>query len=690
MRVTLLADLDTQPLGRIHRDPGERRPDGTPRDGLWIEQSGRELLGVDPGGRLPVRAVGTGVAALPVAGFLHDPSVAPSSQERVIYAYATLASAARLGLPAEPDRLLVRMQERSDPAGAAALGERLRDRLAASGSLARRIDVLPGAHPHTLLMGALLSVLAVVAAMATVCTAALGSYLVSTWIRREGRVVGILRAIGARPYQVALPYVFLVVPSIALAASVGVLAGTILGRIVARLNAGALNIDVLDWRAGGTRLATVLAVLLGAVLAGAGAPIQRASRRSVRVALHDPGIAVPASPGVRLASAARWRGSARAALAFRNTLRRPWRLLLMLTTLTAGGALLLATKSNYESLMSAIDRSIAIERHDLEVVFAMPVEPALLEATARGVANVDEAEAWHRAVVRIRRPGGAPVAIDTSDPVPFLGYPDGTRLFGTPLVSGRMPRPGSADEILVTRMIRDLRPEVDVGRDVDVIEGDRRATMRVVGIVDQLGTPALYGPAPAVEAVTGSSGASALRVSLSGADRDAAAGALDRALLEAHLPAQQLLTRTTLRDALEEHFGVVGSVLRVVALAAALLGTLVLGASTAFDVLDRRREIGVLRALGATRASIVTLFLIEASVVAIASSLLAVGLSWALNALALDAAARTLLHVAVPLRWSLAGLAMLGGGVLAVCATAWAAVALTLRESAGRAIRFEG
>ena len=94
------------------------------------------------------------------------------------------------------------------------------------------------------------------------------------------------------------------------------------------------------------------------------------------------------------------------------------------------------------------------------------------------------------------------------------------------------------------------------------------------------------------------------------------ASALDQALLDARMPPGQLITRAMVRDALDEHFKVVGDVLRMAALAAALLGAIVLAAGTGFNVLERTREIGVLRALGATARGIAGMLLAEGAAIA--------------------------------------------------------------------------
>ena len=217
--------------------------------------------------------------------------------------------------------------------------------------------------------------------------------------------------------------------------------------------------------------------------------------------------------------------------------------------------------------------------------------------------------------------------------VGLAGYPDGSRLFRLPVLEGRMPAAGAADEVLMTRTVREPYPGIALGSEVTLQFRERRAKVRVVGIVEEIGAPAFYAPFATYEAVTGLGDASAvLRVRANGEPLDLVASALDQALLDARLPLAQMITRAMFRDALDEHFKVVGDVLRMVALAAALVGAIILGAGTSLNVMERTREIGVLRALGATPRAIAAMLLGEGAAIALLGALIAVGLSIAPHA----------------------------------------------------------
>jgi putative ABC transport system permease protein len=165
---------------------------------------------------------------------------------------------------------------------------------------------------------------------------------------------------------------------------------------------------------------------------------------------------------------------------------------------------------------------------------------------------------------------------------------------------------------------------------------------------------------------------------------------LDQALLEARMPPAQVLTRDMFRDALEEHIRVVGEVMRMVALAVALVGAIVLCAGTGIDVLDRTRELGVLRALGATPRVVAGILLAEGAFIAALGTLLSLALSGVLIYALTSLAAKNLLRVAVPMQVSYEALGLLALGAALVVAAIGATLAVLLRRPVREALSYDG
>ena len=685
-QLVIVRDFSNQQVDLIHRDQGETWP--ADDAGILIEQSGRTLLGLALGEELSVRTPEGGATTVPFAGYVHDTAVAPSTQDRMIYAYVTPAVASGLGQSSDLDQLLVRMKDRGDMTDVAQFADDLNDWLKMSNQPPVRVDRLNNTHPHAELMSTMLRILQAFVAIAFTCSAALAIYMVSLWMKREVRQVGIMKTIGARSHQLAWQYIALIAPLLIVANGLALPVGAWMGRRLVRYYQTSLNIDVAQWSVPRTLLWNEIILTLGIPFLAMAVPIVRAARMTAREAIHDPGITAPMGRGI-----GRWikiPGDRRTTFSLRNTFRRPWRLAITLIALSLGGALLLTATNTYESLMRVVDRSLSNQGHDIHVQLQRPAPAARLESVARTVPEVQIAEAWRWNGVTVGKTAGL-TAVNENQRFLLCGYPSGSRLFKLPVEEGRSPQSGEDGAVVINRRVQEAIPGLQLGSDLELRFRDRRAHVHVIGIVEEIGEfPAIYATFPTFEAVTGLGDASTvLRVKTQNGNRDSVANALDQALLDAHLAPSLIQTSGEFRKSLEEHFAVVTEVMKMIALAAALVGAISLGASVSLNVLERAREIGVIRALGATPRTVSAIFLVEGGAVAVLSAVLSFVLSILFSQALTNKASRELLHVPVPLHISGAGLIILSGGIIVVILGVWLSLWRILRISVRDALAYE-
>jgi putative ABC transport system permease protein len=688
LRITVLPEFAKQRVNLIHRDGGGAWP--APDSGILIEQSGISLLDVREGEQVRVRTPSSDAASIKLSGFVHDPAVAPSTQDRMIYGYATPAVAASLGQSGSLDQLLVKLKTRGSMSDVSEFADDLSGWLRARNVAPLRVDALSNTHPHAALMTAMLRVLEVLAGLAFVCSATLAACVISLWMRREVRQVGIMKTLGARSWQLARQYLALVAPLVLFALVVALPAGTAIGRWVVGYHQTMLNIDVADWSVPRALVLQELIFALGVPLLAMAAPILRAARISPRQAIQDPGIVAPSGPIALTSRVIRMPGDRRWSFALRNSFRRPWRLALTLLALSAGGTLFLTTHNNYESLMRVIDAALANRGHDIEAQLQRAAPAAQLEAVARAVPDVEIAEAFRRASVNLVAANDGSVAVREGRRMLLCGYPVATKLLRLPVREGRWPAATEAGAVVINRHVQEAAPGLRLGDEITVKFRERKMKVRVAGIVEEIGSPVIYAAFPTFESVTALGDASAvLRVKTQGDHQDLVAGALEQALLDARLTPSLVNTKSEFRASLEEHFAVVGGVMKMIALASALIGAITLIATVSLGVIERAREIGVIRAIGARPRSVIAIFLAEGGAVAFLSAILSVAGGILFARLLNGMAERQLLHVAVPLYVSRAGLWLLSAGVLLVVLGVWLSVSRILRMSVRDALAYQ-
>lgn len=123
----------------------------------------------------------------------------------------------------------------------------------------------------------------------------------------------------------------------------------------------------------------------------------------------------------------------------------------------------------------------------------------------------------------------------------------------------------------------------------------------------------------------------------------------------------------------------------VVVLLSAIVGFLVVFLSMYTAVLERTREIGVLKSLGASPGYILDILLRETFVLAVIGTVLGIGLSFATRWLILEFAGATLTSMITPDWWPTAAVIAIGGALLGAMYPGWKAI----RQDALEALSYE-
>lgn len=633
------------------------------RDGeLLIERSALTVLGTGVGRSLRVRTEGGVTTALPVVGVVHDAGLAPGWMDGLGYAYATRATLARLGQGAHLTGLRITTAGR-DRSHAARIAGALAEWLRAQGHRVQRVEVSPRRHVHEDQMAAMLGLLQVFSLLALGLSATLAAMVMAALMAKQVRQVGILKALGASTGQITRLYVSLVVLIAAAAVAPAMPVGALLGEQFVRFAAAQLNLQVASTAMPGWSLGLAALLGLGVPILGAAIPARRAARLPVVAALAHDGARGAVRKG-------RMHGGAPAdsplgrtlALALRSTLRHPRRLALTLSALALGGAVLMSAVNVYRSLVLALDRAQDARGTDLELHLLSPLSAEKLEAVARGIPGVRVAEAWGFALASLELPGAPGLGTERHA---VMAPPPATRTFRLPLSAGRWPAPDEVDAIVINGALRSAERSLSLrlGTQTALLHGGRRFPVRIVGLVEEIGEPAAYGSPRLLERLTGrSDAAGALRVLTAPHAQDAVALALEERLREAGGFPRFLMTRATVHKSMTDHFLILLACLSGAAMSAVLVGGLGLATSMSLSVLERAREIGVLRALGASAQTVVRLLLLEGSAVAALSVVAAILLSLPISAAVTALLGRVGLQVTMPLcidPWAIGGWVLL-------------------------------
>jgi putative ABC transport system permease protein len=650
-----------------------------PRGRILVERTAVRVMGIaSDTTSLSIQTPHGAAQTIGLAGTVHDAGQAPNWQEHRGVGYATLDTLAALGEPPILHELLV--QFRPDPRSGDAV-ER------SAGELARwlgehghrvhevRVPKLRQ-HPHQGLMNASQLVLLGFSLMLLLLGAILMATILSAVLARQTREIGVMKAIGASSRQLAEMYVTLVLVLGAIAVAIAMpLAGLGAGRLVTAI-AGMMNITLADPTTPPWVWAAIGALGLLVPLAVAAWPIGRAVRISVSKAL---------APG---GGAAYPRMAAGLPIGLRNALRRPVRLAMTMLLLVIGGTFVLAA-ANVQLGLGRIAQEIeTTRRYDLEVRMRDPVDAARIAdlARARGITRL---EAWQASEAALGTPERE---VDIQHVYPDGGHGSfqlvappagGSVLVDYPLLAGRWLVAADTDAVVLGN---NAARGTNVGDRVTISVEGHRSTWRVVGIVREIGGGSAFVTAEAFARATGDAGVALLRFATTAAtdaDRAVILAALERTLAERDLAVRYAMPTPLLRSVIDDHVLLVIRAVIAMAMILALVGLVGLGSAMAINVAERTREIGVMKAIGASDRSIFRIVVGEAISVGIACEILATVLSLPLTAV-VDAQigvgflARPPFAVSFP---------VMLGWLLAVIAGCVAASALPARRAARLSVR---
>lgn len=197
------------------------------------------------------------------------------------------------------------------------------------------------------------------------------------------------------------------------------------------------------------------------------------------------------------------------------------------------------------------------------------------------------------------------------------------------VIEGREPRPGS-DEVVVGKAIRGRFVGVDLGQSFEV---RRNRSVQVVGVFEDAGSSfesEVWGDLETVRSAFGREGlVSSVRVRL---NSESSQRAFKRALETNRQLNVDVTSETeyyeTQSQGMSLFLGILGYLIAFLFSIAAMIGAMI---TMYAAVANRTREIGVLRALGFSRLSILTSFLVESVILALAGGIVGMLASLALG-----------------------------------------------------------
>lgn len=447
---------------------------------------------------------------------------------------------------------------------------------------------------------------------------------VSALIAQQINQIGIMKLIGASRKQMIAMYVTLVLVYGTLAFSIGIPLAVLVARLLmTNLVEGLINIRTDSYDLPFSIYAIMVAIGVLIPLVAGLVPVWQGTRISTYRALNDNGIQSDAaghSAIERLLTRLPKTWLQRPLLlAIRNTLRHKGRLLRTMIVLILGTALFIAVISVRQSVDTTQADFLRYHQYDVEVQFDESHRLARLEAAAAELNDVVSVEGWSVTGATRQRPDG-----NESNSYPVYGLPPDSALVDPIVQAGRWLLPEDKNAIVINATLAKDEPDIAPGDTIILDMNGHEREWQVVGIVssDAQGSK-IYMPYAAYGYANRDLGKVNRLHVISNQHDPLAQEALEGILLN-HFEAQGFDVRSTqTRQKLNAQNGLMfDTIVGFLILNAVLLGAVgSLGLSTTMGInmMERIREIGVLRAIGASNGAIRRIVLLEGLVIAFLS-----------------------------------------------------------------------
>jgi putative ABC transport system permease protein len=671
-------------------DPGGTLPTLGEKEFL-LDRSANSLK-LEPGDMVNIELSNGKVRQLRFGGYVHNVAGFPYNMMGMATAYITPETMVWLGGSEEYSQVIVSVTgEQTDQEHVSTVAQAVSDRIEKSGTTVTLTGIYnPGHHFAWEVTQGIMFILTALGWMTVLLSSLLIINSITALMSQQTRQIGIMKAVGGETRQIVNMYIVLVLAFGLVAFVVSVPLSSLIAYNITSGMAVFLNFD------SGPRQFFPQAVIQQAIVAfvipllAALAPILNNVRMTVRETLSDYGIRERSRRKKKVADVGKHFTfiPRPIQLSLRNAFRRRVRLGLTLVSLILGGGIFISVYNLWEAFDKTIIDTQGYFLSDVNIAFSRAYRFDKVEAIAMSVPGVESVEGWIGASGQISAGKDKPAT-----EVYITAPPSTSRMIKPVIVEGRWLQPGDENAIVIGNHLLSARPELKVGDWVTMKVNEEEKQWQIIGIFRMAGNtapPPIYTSYEYLSRLMHQPGqAYSVRVLTSQHDLEfetTVSKQLEAAYRNNGIPLEQVVIGKEWAEQQRASTDILAYFMLVMAVLIAIVGGLGLMSTMSINILERTREIGVMRAIGASNWNIQAIVITEGMVVGVISWLFAILLAMPLTSVLAFGVGTALFQAPVPYIFSLSGLSVWLIGVLLLAAFASAlparrASSLTVRDT---------
>jgi putative ABC transport system permease protein len=458
---------------------------------------------------------------------------------------------------------------------------------------------------------------------------------ISALMAQQVRYIGVMKAVGARTVQILGMYVVLLLCLGAMAFVIAAPLGLYLGYFAASMIAHGLNFAITPLAVEPTPLALMAVLsLLVPVVAGL-VPVRNGAVTTIRAAISGYGLGAGYGKGLIDRFFGALHGLSRPlAISLRNTVRRKVRLVLTLATLVLAGSIFMGVMSTQGSMNGSLARMYRYYLADVNIDFDRPYRIQEIDGLLGDIPGVAKVEGWIFSSGEVLPPPGSSEDGQrvATDRLTVVAPPTDSLMVERSVSSGRWLLPDDDNALVMCTTAMRAHPDWQLGSTIHLrLDGNMESDFVIVGtfpFASGEGNKMAMASSPYLaDLLNQRAQAVSFRIVTSPHAAATQDGVRDTAIARIKAMGYKATVASghTTADALGAILNIIVQFLLGLALLIGLVGGLGLMGMMGMNVLERTREIGVMRSIGAGNGIIMQLVIVE--------GLLTGLLSWAGGAL---------------------------------------------------------
>lgn len=652
--INAIEDFDQKVINRLYLVSGEGSPGGHE---ILIERNKLNEIAQLPSGAGPwveIKLPSGKIRQLRLTGSVHDQTVGLGSPGGFFLApiqgYITMGSLDWLEQEEKYNRLLVTvLGDNEDEAAIREVANRISQAMEDEGVLVYNAQVFGSTdHPNAAYIDGIAGVLIVLGALVVFLSGFLITNTLQALMNQQSQQIAIMKTVGARSNQVIGLYVALIFVFGLLALAVSLPLSRSAAFWLIDFLAVRVNASVLKYRPVPFAVALQVIIALAVPQIAGIVPILAGARVKIQEVLTGSLVEVdPMHRGWLDRKLASVQGLSRPLLiSLRNTFRHKGRLALTLVTLTLGGAIFIATFNARASMENYIDRIGHYFLADVNLTLDGPYRISEIQRALSHVDGVGWAEGWAY--------GRSELLLEddrAGDAVQLLAPPVNSKLIDPILLEGRWVVEGDEGAIVLSERFLSRYPDLDVGDPLRLRVNGEETEWVVVGFFQLAGKSAGFVAYTSYEYLAPLIGEEnraptfrviASRTDLTLEEQKVLGTRIETAMQERGFNVTEVTAGQTLTENTSRPLNTLTIFLLIMAVLTAMVGSIGLTGTMSMNVLDRTREIAVMRAIGASDRAVISLVLIEGVLIGLISWLAAVVVAVPISKLLSD-----VIHLAV-------------------------------------------